>query len=103
MRWRKAPVPAASLGEAGPVGITMDGTDLLVGRYEGRLWAIEDLCSHAACAFTEDGEVDGNAAICDCHGSEFDVFTGEVLEPPAQDPLRTFQVREVGGLSMGVV
>ena len=103
MRWRNTHLPAAALADEGPVSITLDGTGLLVGSYVGTIWAIEDMCSHAMCAFSEDGEVDGRAAICDCHGSEFDVLTGEVLEPPAQDPIRTFQVRNDGGLVMVLV
>ena len=103
MRWRNVPVSATALADKGPASITLGETSLLVGSYEGILWAIEDMCSHAMCAFSEDGEVNGRAAICDCHGSEFDVLTGEVLEPPAQDPIRTYQVRNDGGLVMVLV
>jgi nitrite reductase/ring-hydroxylating ferredoxin subunit len=60
----------------------------------GERWlAIEDRCSHAGCAFSDDGEVDGTVIVCNCHGSEFDLRTGAVLAPPATAPIATYPVR----------
>lgn len=75
------------------VSVTVDGIALIVGSEAGVWWAIEDRCSHAGCAFSTDGEVDGFTAVCNCHGSEFHVRSGEVLRSPASLPLRTFGVR----------
>ena len=33
--------------------------------------------------------------VCNCHGSEFDLRTGDVLRGPAEYPVRTFAVRVV--------
>ena len=71
----------------------MGGRKILVGSFGVTLWAIADLCSHAGCAFSTDGEIDGLTAICDCHGSEFDVRSGEVLAPPATEPIWVYRVR----------
>jgi nitrite reductase/ring-hydroxylating ferredoxin subunit len=39
--------------------------------------------------------------ICPCHGSEFDVESGEVLRGPASEPVETFEVRlEDGNLEV---
>ena len=73
------------------------GVPVLVIRVGGEWHAIEDRCSHADCAFSTDGEIDGLIAVCDCHGSEFDVATGAVLAPPAEEPIRTFPVRVSDG------
>jgi nitrite reductase/ring-hydroxylating ferredoxin subunit len=65
------------------------------------LWAIADRCSHANCAFSTDGEIDGLTAICDCHGSEFDVRTGQALTPPADEPITVYRVRrELGRIEV---
>lgn len=69
------------------------GLSVLVIRVGDGWHAIEDRCSHADCAFSSDGELDGLVAVCDCHGSEFDIVTGEVLAAPAVEPIRTFPVR----------
>lgn len=54
---------------------------------------VEDRCTHAGCAFSEDGELAESTIICDCHGSEFDIRTGDVLRGPAERPVRRFPVR----------
>ena len=76
---------------------SVEGTSVVAGVHDGRPWAIEDRCSHADCAFSTDGEIVDAVAVCNSHGSEFDVFTGEVLRPPAREPVRVFSVRLVDG------
>jgi Rieske Fe-S protein len=38
------------------------------------------------------------AIICTCHGSEFSTADGDVLEGPADRPLRNFAVVERSGI-----
>jgi nitrite reductase/ring-hydroxylating ferredoxin subunit len=90
VNWHRVPVDI----DGGPVtSLALGGSALIVGVTDGTWWAIEDRCSHAGCAFSEDGEIDGDVAICNCHGSEFDVRSGIALVPPAIDPIATFRVR----------
>lgn len=83
-----APVPAV---------VRLSGLDVLFGQIDGDWFAVEDRCSHAGCSFITDGELEGTTLICNCHGSEFDVRTGEALMPPAYEPIRTFTVRQRNG------
>lgn len=76
--------------------MVIEGTAMLLVAWSGQWYAIEDRCSHAGCRFSEDGEIDEFRVICDCHGSEFDVRTGDRLAPPAVDPIATFGVRISG-------
>jgi nitrite reductase/ring-hydroxylating ferredoxin subunit len=75
---------------------TAGGIDLVLVAMDGDWLAVEDRCSHAGCAFSEDGELHGAEVICNCHGSEFDVRTGEVRRGPAERSIRTFAVRVAG-------
>lgn len=84
--------------EDGSSGFEIEGVRILIGSSGGTSWAIEDRCSHADCAFSADGEVDGSIVICDCHGSEFDLFSGEVRMGPADMPIRVFETRVTGGV-----
>jgi len=34
---------------------------------------------------------------CRCHGSKFDITNGAVVNGPAQDPVETYETREVDG------
>jgi 3-phenylpropionate/trans-cinnamate dioxygenase ferredoxin subunit len=69
-----------------------------VAHMEHRLFAVGDECTHQGCSLSE-GEFDDRdgTLTCRCHGSVFDVETGEPLEGPAQDPLPVFVVHEVDG------
>ncbi|HEX6399773.1 MAG TPA: non-heme iron oxygenase ferredoxin subunit [Actinomycetota bacterium] len=94
-------VRVASLAEI-PEG-EMRAFDLSSGRVavahvEARLFAFADECTHAGCALSE-GDFDDRAATveCPCHGSAFDVETGEPIDGPAQDPVAIHLARLVDG------
>jgi cytochrome P450 len=81
MTWHPTRVVAADL-EADARVAWAGERRILVIRVPDAIVAIEDRCSHAGCAFSEDGEVVGDRMVCDCHGSEFDLRSGAVLRPP---------------------
>src|SRR3979411_1223762 len=59
---------------------------------DGELYAIGDLCTHAGCSLAK-GELEGTTITCSCHGSQFDVTTGEGLKGPAKEALPSYRVR----------
>ena len=71
---------------------------IAVAHVEARMYAFADECTHAGCALS-DGDFDDRAATvtCACHGSVFDVETGEPVEGPAQDPVAVHRARLVDG------
>ena len=75
--------------------VELDGLLVCVGRTGAGWVAFQDTCTHEECALS-DGELEGLVVVCPCHGSEFDVRTGDVLSPPALDPLPIFEAREEG-------
>lgn len=84
--------------EPGVIASTEVGeTGLAVLRFEGGWRAFADSCTHAQCPFTEFGEVEDGVLICNCHGAEFDLATGAVLEDPAEEPLVLLETREAEG------
>src|SRR6266508_3993432 len=94
-------IRVASLAEV-PEG-ELRGFELAAGRIavahvENELFALGDECTHEGCLLSE-GEVDESAdtVVCACHGSAFDLRTGEPVEGPAKDPVPTFPVRLVEG------
>jgi len=76
--------------------VEADGRAVCVGRTAAGWVAFDDTCTHEECSLA-DGELDGGVIVCPCHGSEFDVRTGDVLTPPALDPLPIYEAREEGG------
>ncbi|HET8743251.1 MAG TPA: Rieske 2Fe-2S domain-containing protein, partial [Gaiella sp.] len=88
------------VGEAGgPEGslrrVEVEDRAVCVARTADGWIAFDDTCTHEECSLAE-GELDGTIVICPCHGSEFDVRTGDVMTPPALDPLPIFDARDDG-------
>ena len=81
------------------IGVSVGGVDVAVARNGDEVFAIQDLCSHAAVALSE-GEVeviDGECTVeCWLHGSRFDLRSGKPTGLPATEPVATFpaEVRE---------
>jgi nitrite reductase/ring-hydroxylating ferredoxin subunit len=71
------------------------GRRIAVGRVGDRYFALDDTCPHAGCSLAQ-GELDGDVLMCVCHGSEFDVATGQVLGGPANGPVTTYQISVEG-------
>lgn len=71
------------------------GVSVLLCNVEGRIHAVENLCSHAAVPLAE-GVLQGCELECDLHGAVFDVRTGEAVALPARLPIRTFPVDRQG-------
>ena len=75
------------------IGVTVGGVDVAVARNGDEVFAIQDLCSHAAVALSE-GEVeviDGECTVeCWLHGSRFDLRSGKPTGLPATEPVATF-------------
>jgi 3-phenylpropionate/trans-cinnamate dioxygenase ferredoxin component len=69
-----------------------------VARVDGRLHAFDDLCTCGgrACPLSG-GLLTERTLMCQCHGSVFDVTTGAVIEGPATEPLKVYEVHEVDG------
>ena len=72
------------------------GTRIAVANVGGAFHAFDDTCTHMACSLTE-GDLEETTVICPCHGAEFDVTSGVVLQGPARKPLATYQTRVEGG------
>jgi 3-phenylpropionate/trans-cinnamate dioxygenase ferredoxin component len=70
-----------------------------VAHVEHQLYAFGDECTHMGCSLAETGSFDDRAAEveCSCHGSVFDVETGEPTNGPAEDALAVFSARIVDG------
>ena len=71
--------------------VELAGTRIAVANVDGVFYAFDDACTHEQCSLAE-GDLEGAKVICACHGAEFDVRTGEVLAPPATEPLRVYPV-----------
>jgi 3-phenylpropionate/trans-cinnamate dioxygenase ferredoxin subunit len=80
------------LGEGEVAAYDVCETWVGLAEVDGEVYAIGDLCTHAGCSLAK-GELEGTTVTCSCHGSQFDVTTGEVLKGPATEPVPSYRVK----------
>jgi 3-phenylpropionate/trans-cinnamate dioxygenase ferredoxin subunit len=73
------------------LGVTLGAFEVAVARHGEEVFAVENICSHAAVALSE-GEVEDCTVECWLHGSRFDLRTGKPTGLPATEPVATFPV-----------
>jgi 3-phenylpropionate/trans-cinnamate dioxygenase ferredoxin subunit len=76
--------------------VDIGGRRILLANVAGRLCAVDDTCTHEAASLST-GVLKGELVKCPLHNSRFNVRTGQALEEPAEEDLRTYPVREEGG------
>ena len=92
-------IEAGKAGELPPgtmKRIELGGRRILLANVEGRFYAADDACTHEEASLST-GFLKGELVKCPLHGSRFNVCTGEALEEPAEEDLRTYPVRLEGG------
>jgi 3-phenylpropionate/trans-cinnamate dioxygenase ferredoxin component len=88
---------ADEIAPAQILGLEVDDTRICLVRVEeGAFYATSDNCTHQDCPLSE-GELEDFAVECPCHGSRFDVRSGDVLNLPAILPVATYPVEIVNG------
>jgi nitrite reductase/ring-hydroxylating ferredoxin subunit len=71
------------------------GTWVAIANVGGTFYGFGDVCTHRGCSLAE-GELQETTVTCPCHGSQFDVTTGEVRRSPASMPVLPYPVRVEG-------
>ena len=69
------------------------GKSILVANVDGTYYAIGDKCTHRGCKLSEGTLKENGIVQCPCHGSNFDVKTGNVVKGPAKTPEPTYQAK----------
>src|ERR1700760_3400473 len=68
-----------------PTGVQADGRQILLYRHDGTLYALDNLCSHAAGLLSR-GSVEGRTVTCPLHGSQYCLADGSVRRGPSHQP-----------------
>lgn len=78
--------------------VELDGESYVVAHHSKGWCMFLDACTHAPCALSANGEiVEGSILVCNCHGAEYDLVSGDVLELPAEEPLVVHPLRVSNG------
>ncbi len=76
--------------------VEIDDVWVVIFNVDDHFYALEDMCSHEEYYLSE-GMLDGYAIECSKHGAQFDIRNGQVLAPPANTPVKWYQVRVQAG------
>ena len=80
-RWTPV-LPEAELADQAVRKVEVEGRAVLLHRYGGEVYAIENACTHAGGPLDE-GEVKDGIVTCPWHGSQFRLRDGQVCRGPA--------------------
>jgi nitrite reductase/ring-hydroxylating ferredoxin subunit len=83
------------LGSRELAAFDVSGTRIAIANVAGAFYAFGDTCTHQGCSLAE-GDLEATIVTCPCHGSQFDVTTGEVVRGPAGEPVGSYPVRLEG-------
>jgi nitrite reductase/ring-hydroxylating ferredoxin subunit len=75
--------------------VEVGGKEIALFNVAGSFHAIDNNCTHVGGPLCE-GELNGTEVTCPWHGATFDVTTGQVLGPPAGEPVGRYDVRVEG-------
>jgi nitrite reductase/ring-hydroxylating ferredoxin subunit len=75
--------------------VEVAGQKIALFRVDGAFYALSDTCTHRGGPLSE-GELEGAEVTCPWHGAKFDIRTGAVLGPPAQQGIKSYPVRVTG-------
>ena len=98
-------VTVATADELAPgegMAVTVDRGDgdgrlgIAVFNVDGEFHAIKNRCTHVGGSLGN-GRLAGTTVTCPLHGAKFDVTTGDVLQPPADEAVRTYDVQVAWG------
>lgn len=83
---------APELAEGSMVAIDLKGVHILLSRIGGDVSAVSGTCTHEETDLGL-GFMLEDRVVCPLHLSQFDLKTGEVMNPPATVPLKRFNVK----------
>ena len=88
---------ASDLSEGSISTVDLKGKHILLSRIGGEVSAVSGICTHQETDLGL-GFVIEDRIVCPLHLSQFELKTGQVINPPATVPLERFNVRAEGDM-----
>ena len=91
MAWHKV-ATTTEIGDEEVIGVEVGDSQIAIYRLGDDFYATSNICTHAF-AFLSDGYIEEGCVECPLHQQLFRISTGEALEGPAEEDLKTFPVK----------
>ena len=88
-------IKLASTNDAKPnsmMGVTINDQKILLANVNGNYYAIGDKCMHRGCQLSK-GKLQGETVVCPCHGSTYDLKTGNFVKGPTKKPEPAYELK----------
>jgi nitrite reductase/ring-hydroxylating ferredoxin subunit len=80
-----------------PLAVDLGVWTIALYRVGDKVYATDDVCSHAGASLSDGGHYEGFVVTCPAHGGQFDIRTGQAVRMPAISPIATFAVQVQNG------
>ncbi|MDV3277643.1 MAG: non-heme iron oxygenase ferredoxin subunit [Nitrososphaerales archaeon] len=80
------------LSEGSMATVDVNGTHVLLSKIGGEVHALSGTCTHEEADLGLGMMLEGSV-VCPLHLSQFDLRSGQVMNPPATVPLQVFNVK----------
>jgi 3-phenylpropionate/trans-cinnamate dioxygenase ferredoxin subunit len=87
---------ASDLPHGAKQAVEVNGKPILLCNWNGQIFAVSNLCSHAE-ERLECGRMSNGWIACPVHGARFDLATGRAKNPPAKQPIAVYGIRIADG------
>jgi len=88
-------IKLASISDVKPnimMGLEINDKKILLVNVNGSYYAIGNVCTHRGCQLSK-GKLQGETVVCPCHGSTFDLKTGNFVKGPTKKPKPTYELK----------
>ncbi len=86
-------ISLSDLAENTPTLVTVNGHEIALVRQGDCVHALNDACSHAEVSLSDGGHIEDGCIVCPAHCGSFHLDSGEACDPPADEPVRIYEVR----------
>jgi len=73
----------------------VDGVGIAICNINNNYYAFRDECSHQTFTLS-DGDIEGDNIVCQYHGAEFNIKSGQAMCLPATDPIEVYELKVDG-------
>lgn len=95
-KWHPA-IQEQDLPEITPKRVEIEGSPILLYRYQGQIYAMGAVCGHEG-GYLEEGSFDGYCVTCPLHQSVYDLRDGSMVHGPTTYAEPVYEVRIQQGM-----
>ena len=88
-------VKLASISDTKPnsmMSVTINDQKILLPNVNGKYYALGDKCMHRGCQLSK-GKLQGETVVCPCHGSIYELKTGNFTKGPTKKPEPAYELK----------